>query len=73
MIEELTTRQMQIECARALSSINCDSGTLSKYNKLAHHNSLNWYIAVIKDYVQKWGDLPSRVGPAKDVRMLLDV
>jgi hypothetical protein len=26
---------------------------------------------VIKDYVEKYGDLPSRIGPAKDIKLVI--
>lgn len=72
-MENLTTRQLQIECSKALATISCSNGSLSKYNKLAHHNSIKWYQAVINDYINQWGDIPSKIGPAKDIKMVLDV
>ena len=43
-----------------------------QFNKKAHHNSHNWYRAVIEWYVDQYGDLPSRTGPGKDVKLVLD-
>ena len=42
------------------------------FNKVAHLNSNLWYSAVINWYVENYGDLPSKVGPGKDVKLLLD-
>ena len=41
-----------------------------QFNKEAHHNSWNWYCAVIHWYIEQYGDLPSRVGPGKDVKLI---
>ena len=35
--------------------------------KQAHHNSQLWYKAVLKEYIEKFGDLPCNAGPAKDI------
>ena len=43
-----------------------------QFNKVAHHNSNLWYSAVIKWYVEQYGDLPSKTGPGKDVKLVLD-
>ena len=44
-----------------------------QFNKLAHHNSQNWYRAVIEWYVDRYGGLPSTTGPGKDIKLVLDV
>jgi hypothetical protein len=44
-----------------------------QFNKRAHHNSQNWYKAVIEWYVEQYGDLPSKVGPGKDIKLVMDV
>ena len=49
------------------------NNNIHQFNKQAHHNSQNWYIAVIKWYVEQYGDLPSKVGPGKDVKLVIDV
>jgi hypothetical protein len=43
-----------------------------KFNKAAYHNSQNWYKVVIEWYVEKYGDLPSRVGPGTKVKIIMD-
>jgi hypothetical protein len=43
-----------------------------QFNKQAHHDSQAWYRAVIEWYVDEYGDLPSRYGPGKDVKLILD-
>jgi hypothetical protein len=72
-LETFDLRTLQIECAKAMTTISGNNNALSKYNKLARHNSQLWYKAVIEDYILKWGGLPSETGPAKAVRLVLDV
>lgn len=72
-IGSLTVRQLQTESARVLaSSGGLGNHELVRFNKLANHDSHEWYKAVIKWYVEKHGDLPSQVGPGTSVRLLLD-
>ncbi len=71
-LDNLKLRDLQRECARALKSLSATSDNLAKYNKLANHDSQNWYKAIIKDYVKQYGDLPSKVGPGKDVVLIID-
>lgn len=72
MINTLTLRQLQTESARVLAA---DGGfgnqDLVKFNKLAHHDSHAWYRAVVGWYVDKYGNLPSCVGPGASVTLLL--
>jgi hypothetical protein len=69
-ISDLSVRQLQTESARALSTMQATNNNIYKFNKLAHHNSQNWYKAVIEWYVNTYGDLPSRVGPGKDIKLI---
>ena len=71
-IDELPLRQLQKESARALSAMQATNNNIHQFNKQAHHNSQMWYKAVIEWYVNTYGDLPSKVGPGKDVELLLD-
>ena len=64
---------MQTESARALSTIQATNNNIHQFNKQAHHNSENWYKAVIDWYVEQYGDLPSRTGPGKEIKLVLDV
>ena len=72
-IDDFSLRDLQKEAARALTSFEATNNNIHKFNKEAHHNSQNWYKAVIKWYVEKYGDLPSKVGPGKDVKLIMDV
>ena len=72
-IDNLTLRQLQLESARALSTMQATNNNIWQFNKLAHHNSQNWYKAVINWYVEQYGDLPSKTGPGKDVKLVYDV
>lgn len=67
----LSIRQLQQESARALSTMQATNNNIYQFNKKAHHNSQNWYIAVIDWYVKEYGDLPSKIGPGKDVKLVM--
>ena len=71
-LDNLKLRQLQIECAKAIKCFSATNNNLTKYNKLAHHDSQQWYKAIIKDYVNKYGDLPSKKGPGKDVKLIIE-
>ena len=72
-LNNLSLRELQIESARALSTMEATNNNIFQFNKQAHHDSQNWYKAVITWYVEQYGDLPSRAGPGKDIKLVLDV
>ena len=72
-INDLTLRQLQTESARALSTMQATNNNIYKFNKLAHHDSQKWYRAVIEWYVEEYGNLPSKTGPGKDVKLIYNV
>ena len=69
-ISTLSLRKLQIESARALSTMEATNNNIYQFNKQAHHNSQNWYRAVIEWYVGEYGDLPSKIGPGKDINLI---
>lgn len=69
-IFNLTTRQLQLETSRVLATISADNNRLAEFNKIACHDSVSWYQSVLKWYIDKHGDLPSRAGPGKEIRLL---
>ena len=71
-LDDLDLRTLQKESARALCTIQATNNNIYKFNKLAHHNSQNWYRAVIEWYVGEYGDLPSKTGPGKNIKLVLD-
>jgi hypothetical protein len=71
-LEDLTLRELQKECVRALSTMQATNNNIYQFNKQAYHDSQKWYRAVVNWYVEEYGDLPSKVGPGKDVKLLLD-
>jgi len=73
MIDDLSLRELQKESARALAAMQATNNNIHKFNKKAHHNSQLWYKAVIEWYVEQYGDLPSKVGPGKDIELVYDV
>lgn len=72
-ISNLNLRDLQKESARALSTIEATNNNIWQFNKEAHHDSQKWYKAVINWYVDTYGDLPSKIGPGKDVKLVHDV
>ena len=73
MIDDLSLRELQKESARALSAMQATNNNIHQFNKKAHHNSQLWYKAVIEWYVNEYGDLPSKVGPGKEIELIHDV
>lgn len=73
MIDSLSLRELQTESARALSAMQATNNNIHQFNKKAHHNSQLWYKAVIEWYVNEYGDLPSKVGPGKEIELICDV
>ena len=72
MIDNLSLRELQKECARALSTMEATNNNIWQFNKQAYHNSQNWYKAVIEWYVDQHGDLPSKIGPGKNVKLIIE-
>lgn len=70
MIDDLSLRQLQIESARALVVLGATNNSISKFNKLANHDSQKWYRAVIEWYIDQYGDLPSKIGPGMEVTLI---
>ena len=71
-INDLSLRELQTESARALNTMQATNNNIWQFNRQAHHNSQNWYRAVIEWYVEQYGDLPSKIGPGKDVKLVMD-
>lgn len=71
-IDKLSLRELQLESARALAIMQATNDNISKFNKEAHHNSQKWYKAVILNYIKSYGDFPSKVGPAKDIKLIME-
>jgi len=71
-LDDFTVRELQKESARALSAMQATNNNIYKFNKLAHHNSHLWYKAVIEWYIEEYGDLPSKIGPGKDIKLVLE-
>ena len=69
-LSKLTLRELQKESARALSTIQATNNNIWQFNKQAHHDSQNWYRAVISWYIEQYGDLPSKSGPGMDIKLI---
>ena len=72
LLDGMNTRTLQKEAARAITTMEADNNSIYKFNKVARHNSLLWYKAVVTHYVMEWGGLPSEVGPGTEVKLMLD-
>lgn len=72
MIEQLSLRELQKESARALATMQATNNNIHMFNKKAHHNSQLWYSAVIEWYVNTYGDLPSKKGPGKEIKLIME-
>mgnify|MGYP001324827085 CR=1 FL=1 len=72
-LETLDLRTLQKEAAKALASyINATNNGLAEVNKKCNHDSTIFYKEVIKLYIDKFGNLPSKVGPGKNVSLVSD-
>lgn len=72
IVKGLSNRDLQKESARVLTTWKPTVNELGSFNKVAQHDSRMFHIEIIKSYVDKYGDLPSRTGPAKDVKLLYE-
>ena len=61
-----------MEAARALTAMSATNNNIWQFNKRAHHNSQEWYKAVIEWYVGEYGGMPSDVGPGSTVKLVLE-
>tara|TARA_B100001094_G_C18190566_1_gene806899 strand:- start:2636 stop:2869 length:234 start_codon:yes stop_codon:yes gene_type:complete len=68
--QKLTLRELQQESARALCTMQATNNNIHQFNKAAYHNSQNWYHAVINWYIDIYGDIPSKIGPGKDIKLI---
>lgn len=72
LLDGMSTRQIQKEAARAISTMPADNNSIHKFNAEARHNSHLWYRAVIRYYIEQHGGMPSEIGPGVNVKLLLD-
>lgn len=71
-LTKLSVRELQILSARALATMEATNNNIWQFNKQAHHNSQNWYRAVIYWYIDEYGGWPDEIGPGKDIRLIQD-
>jgi hypothetical protein len=72
-LQKLPVRDLQKLSARALGAMVADNNSIWKFNAVAHHNSQNWYRAVIEWYIREYGGWPDEVGPGLEVKLVYDV
>jgi hypothetical protein len=71
-LETLDMRTLQKEAARALTTMEATNDNIYKFNQVARHDSHLWYKAVITWYVETYGDIPSKVGPGSQVKLVIE-
>lgn len=71
-LSDLSLRQLQLEAARVISTMEATNDNIHKFNKESRHNSRGWYIAAIEWYVKEHGGLPSNTGPGKNVKFIYE-
>ena len=72
-LETLDLRTLQTEAAKVLASyLESTNNGLAEINKKCNHDSTIFYKEVLKLYIEEFGDLPSKVGPGKEVTLVSD-
>ena len=72
-LETLDLRTLQTEAAKVLASyLEPTNNGLAEINKKCNHDSTIFYKEVLKLYIEEFGDLPSKVGPGKEVTLVSD-
>jgi hypothetical protein len=71
-LSEIPLRQLQLEAARVISSMEATNDNIHKFNKASRHNSQGWYVAAIEWYVKEYGGMPSETGPGKDIKFVYE-
>jgi len=72
ILDGFKLRELQVEAARAISTMPADNNSIHKFNKEAYHDSQLWYRAVIIYYCEQHGGFPSEIGPGKDVKLIME-
>lgn len=71
-LDNMSLRNLQLEAARVVSSMEATNDNIHKFNVESRHNSQNWYKSALKWYINTYGDLPSKVGPGKEVTFIYE-
>ena len=71
-IDDMSIGELQKECAKALATMDATSVNIHQFNKQAHHNSHNWYKAVLSWYIEQYGNLPRKAGPGVDINLIME-
>lgn len=69
-LDDLDLRSLQKESTKALLTMDGSNNGIYRFNKVARHNSQQWYKEVLQYYIELHGGLPSQIGPAKDIVLL---
>ena len=69
-LDNMSLRDLQLEAARVVSSMEATNDNIHKFNIESRHNSQNWYKSALTWYINTYGDLPSIVGPGKEIKFI---
>lgn len=71
-LSSMPLRQLQLEAARVVSSMEATNDNIHKFNIESRHNSQLWYRSALIWYINKYGNLPSITGPGKDIKFIYE-
>jgi len=71
-LDTMSLRQLQLEAARVINCIPATNDNIHPFNKESRHDSTGWYKAAIRWYISRYGDLPSKCGPGKDIKFIYE-
>lgn len=71
-LNNMSLRELQLESSRVISTMDATNDNIHKFNKSSKHNSQSWYVAAITWYINEYGDLPSEIGPGKEIKFIYE-
>jgi MoaA/NifB/PqqE/SkfB family radical SAM enzyme len=71
-LNTMPLRQLQLEAARVVNSMDATNDNIHKFNIESRHNSQNWYKSALIWYINKYGNLPSIIGPGKEIKFIYE-
>lgn len=70
ILDKMNLRDLQKESARAQCVLEWDK--ISFLSSKTKYDSRQYYKKVIELYYKEYGDLPSKTGPGKDIKLLYE-
>ena len=69
-MDKLSLRELQKECARASAVLPYKE--IAYLSSKTNYSSVDYYKLVINKYIEKYGDLPSKIGPGQKINLLYE-